>query len=57
MKLTRLTRLYRLLALFCFASLAALLDRPALGQVVPGKESAPPQLLNQHMVVILFADE
>ena len=27
-----------------------------LGQVVPGKESHPPQLLNQHMVVILFAE-
>jgi len=27
-----------------------------LGQVVPGKESAPPQLLNQHIVVIAFAE-
>lgn len=26
-----------------------------LGQVVPGKESQPPQLLNQHIVVITFA--
>jgi hypothetical protein len=26
-----------------------------LGQIVPGKESAPPQLLNQHIVVIAFA--
>jgi len=29
-----------------------------LGQIVPGKEStSPPQLLNQHMVVIAFAEE
>jgi len=27
-----------------------------LGQIVPGKESAPPQLLNQHIVVIVFAE-
>lgn len=27
-----------------------------LGQVVPGKESNPPQLLNQHIVVILFGE-
>lgn len=27
-----------------------------LGQIVPGRESAPPQLLNQHIVVITFAD-
>jgi len=27
-----------------------------LGQIVPGKESAPPQLLNQHIVVIAFAE-
>ncbi|HEY5728996.1 MAG TPA: FIST N-terminal domain-containing protein [Anaerolineales bacterium] len=27
-----------------------------LGQIVPGKESAPPQLLNQHIIVIAFAD-
>ena len=27
-----------------------------LGQIVPGKESAPPQLLNQHIVVVVFAD-
>ncbi len=26
-----------------------------LGQIIPGKESAPPQLLNQHIVVIAFA--
>ncbi|MDL1910307.1 hypothetical protein FBQ81_06380 [Chloroflexi bacterium CFX6] len=26
-----------------------------LGQIVPGRESAPPQLLNQHIVVIAFA--
>lgn len=26
-----------------------------LGQVAPGRESAPPQLLNQHIVVIAFA--
>jgi hypothetical protein len=26
-----------------------------LGQIVPGKESMPPQLLNQHIVVIVFA--
>ncbi|HSO13132.1 MAG TPA: FIST N-terminal domain-containing protein [Anaerolineales bacterium] len=25
-----------------------------LGQIVPGKESAPPQLLNQHIVVVVF---
>ena len=28
-----------------------------LGQVVPGKESNPPQLLNQHIVVIVFGEE
>ena len=27
-----------------------------LGQIVPGKESNPPQLLNQHIVVIAFAE-
>ena len=27
-----------------------------LGQIVPGRHSAPPQLLNQHIVVITFAD-
>ena len=27
-----------------------------IGQIVPGKESTPPQLLNQHIVVIAFAD-
>lgn len=27
-----------------------------LGQVVPGKDSAPPQLLNQHIVVIAFGE-
>lgn len=27
-----------------------------LGQIVPGKDTAPPQLLNQHIVVIAFAD-
>jgi len=27
-----------------------------LGQVVPGKESNPPQLLNQHIVVVAFAE-
>jgi hypothetical protein len=26
-----------------------------LGQIVPGKESAPPQLLNQHIVVVVFS--
>jgi hypothetical protein len=26
-----------------------------LGQIVPGKEAAPPQLLNQHIVVVVFA--
>jgi hypothetical protein len=28
-----------------------------LGQVVPGKESSPPQLLNQHIVVIAFGED
>jgi len=28
-----------------------------LGQIVPGKDSTTPQLLNQHIVVILFAEE
>jgi len=28
-----------------------------LGQVVAGKEANPPQLLNQHIVIALFADE
>ena len=28
-----------------------------LGQVVPGGESKPPQLLNQHIVVAVFAEE
>jgi hypothetical protein len=27
-----------------------------LGQVVPGKDSSPPQLLNQHIVVIAFGE-
>jgi hypothetical protein len=27
-----------------------------LGQIVPGKEASPPQLLNQHIVVIAFAE-
>jgi hypothetical protein len=27
-----------------------------LGQIVPGKDSAPPQLLNQHIVVVTFAE-
>jgi hypothetical protein len=26
-----------------------------LGQIVPGRDLAPPQLLNQHIVVIAFA--
>ena len=28
----------------------------SLGQIVPGKDSATPQLLNQHMVVIVFGE-
>jgi len=27
-----------------------------LGQIVPGKEASPPQLLNQHIVVVAFAE-
>jgi hypothetical protein len=27
-----------------------------LGQVVPGRDSSPPQLLNQHIVVIVFGE-
>jgi hypothetical protein len=28
-----------------------------LGQIVPGKDSKVPQLLNQHIVVVAFAEE
>ena len=28
-----------------------------LGQIIPGKETAPPSFLNQHIVVILFGEE
>jgi len=28
-----------------------------LGQIVPGKETNPPDFLNQHIVVILFGEE
>ena len=27
-----------------------------LGQIVPGKDSSSPQLLNQHIVVVAFAE-
>jgi len=27
-----------------------------LGQIIPGKETASPQLLNQHIVVVTFAE-